>query len=112
MHCVFPCDGQDPANPGVIVMYDPTTGGVLGSGTACVYTDADVRATVAAARAAQAEWVKTSFAERGEVLKLINDYVVENQDLICRVACRDTGKTSALRPQSSRVKHVALPFRA
>lgn len=59
-----------------------------------VYSESDVKATVEAARVAQAEWVKTSFAERGEVLKLINDYIVRNQDLICRVASRDTGKTS------------------
>lgn len=94
----IPTRAQDPNNPGVIITYDPATGGVLGTGTARVYTDAEVRATVAAARVAQAEWVKTSFAERGEVLKLINDYIVENQDLICRVACRDTGKTSKSPP--------------
>ena len=37
--------------------------------------------------------MKTSFAERGEVLKLLNDWIVENQDAICRIASRDTGKT-------------------
>lgn len=91
---------QDPADPTLIRMFDPTSGGVLGNGTAKVFTDADVQATVASARVAQAEWVKTSFAERGEVLKLINDYIVCNQDLICRVASRDTGKTSAF-PRTS-----------
>ena len=53
----------------------------------------DVQEAVNKARVAQKDWVKTSFAQRGEVLKLLNDYVVSNQALICRVASRDTGKT-------------------
>ena len=52
-----------------------------------------MQAAVDKARVAQKSWVKTSYAERGEVLKLLNDYIVSNQAMLCRVASRDTGKT-------------------
>jgi len=84
---------KDPNNKDIIRLFDPTDGAVLGNGSVKVDSDADVQEAVNKARVAQKDWVKTSFAQRGEVLKLLNDYVVSNQALICRVASRDTGKT-------------------
>jgi aldehyde dehydrogenase (NAD+) len=84
---------RDEANPNVIRLFDPTTGGALGKGVAKVFNADDVQGAVDKARKAQASWVKTTFAQRAEVLKVLNHFVVENQDLICRVSCRDTGKT-------------------
>lgn len=93
---VLPLEDQnirDPGDPTKIRLFDPTSGGVLGDGLAEVFTAEDIQAAVDKARIAQKSWVKTTFAERGEVLKVLNDFVTENQDLICRVSCRDTGKT-------------------
>ena len=53
-----------------------------------------MREGIARARAAQKDWAKTSFAERKRVLMSLLDFVVENQDTICKVAARDSGKTS------------------
>ena len=52
--------------------------------------------TVARARAAQAQWAQTTYEQRREVLRVLLDFVVDNQEGLCRVACRDTGKTSKL----------------
>lgn len=54
----------------------------------------EVEQAVLVARAAQTKWARTSFSQRRDLLRLLNDYVVENQEAICRVAARDTGKTS------------------
>ena len=48
---------------------------------------------MAEARTAQRSWAQTTYAQRCEWLRLMNDYIVANQELLCRVACRDTGKT-------------------
>jgi acyl-CoA reductase-like NAD-dependent aldehyde dehydrogenase len=37
--------------------------------------------------------MKTTFAQRRAVLQSLLNYIVEHQEEICRVACRDTGKT-------------------
>ena len=44
------------------------------------------------ARVAQVEWAKTSFAERKRVLACLQNYILDNQDDIARVASRDSGK--------------------
>lgn len=44
------------------------------------------------ARVAQVEWAKTSFAERKRVLVCLQNYILDNQDDIARVASRDSGK--------------------
>jgi acyl-CoA reductase-like NAD-dependent aldehyde dehydrogenase len=43
---------------------------------------------------AQIEWSKTSFEERRAVLRSLLNFILENQEAICQVGCRDTGKTS------------------
>src|SRR4051812_1250992 len=55
----------------------PFTGGLLGTVPRC--TPDDVRAAAARARAAQAAWAQTSFAERRRVLLRFHDLVLERQ---------------------------------
>ncbi len=52
-------------------------------------------AAIARARAAQPAWAATSFAERRRVLRCLLQYIVDHQEDICRVAARDSGKSSA-----------------
>lgn len=80
-------------NPKLINCYDPCTGGLLGSGVSKVMSREEVVTAVQHARAAQQQWMTTSFHQRRLVLKALLDYVVANQEVICRVAARDTGKT-------------------
>jgi len=49
---------------------------------------------VKAAKQAQQEWGKSSFAERRNLLLDILDWVVENQEQIIIWSTRDSGKTS------------------
>lgn len=44
------------------------------------------------ARLAQLEWAKTTFAERKRVLECLQNYILDHQDDIARVASRDSGK--------------------
>ena len=39
-------------------------------------------------------WSKTSFAHRKMLMRSLKAWVIRDMDAICRVACRDTGKTS------------------
>lgn len=72
--------------------YDPATGYHLGNIPSP--TIEQVREAYAKAQNAQKKWAKTSFEERRAVLNSLLDFVLENQEAICRVGCRDTGKTS------------------
>lgn len=83
---------KDPAHPRRIVCYDPSTAYHLD--TIESPTVQDVKTAYEKARKAQEKWAKTSFEERRAVLRSLLDYVLENQETICRVGCRDTGKTS------------------
>ena len=70
---------------------DPATGERLGEVPAL--TPAEVREQVERARKAQAEWGKTSFAERRRVLQHLLDMLIEHADALCEEICRDAGKT-------------------
>jgi acyl-CoA reductase-like NAD-dependent aldehyde dehydrogenase len=74
-----------------IQCYAPATGRVLGLVNPST-KDAIDRA-VDAAEKAQAEWSKTTFLQRKQVLQSLMRYVLENAEQICRVACLDSGKT-------------------
>jgi acyl-CoA reductase-like NAD-dependent aldehyde dehydrogenase len=75
-----------------VLCFDPATGEKLAEIKA--WTPNDVKVACAKARAAQADWSKTSFAERRKVLGSLLRFVVQNQETICKVAARDSGKTS------------------
>ncbi|KAL2149915.1 hypothetical protein VTH82DRAFT_7591 [Thermothelomyces myriococcoides] len=74
-----------------IQCYAPATGQFLGLVNPST-TNAIDRA-VEQAQAAQKKWAATSFRERRAVLRSMLQYVLDNQDEICRVACLDSGKT-------------------
>lgn len=73
-----------------IPCYDPGTLEVLG--TAPVMSPAQVTDVCRRAAAAQKEWAKSSFAQRRLLLRTIQRFVLENQEAICKVSARDSGK--------------------
>jgi acyl-CoA reductase-like NAD-dependent aldehyde dehydrogenase len=70
---------------------DPATGEFLGE--VPVMDRAEVEARLVRARAAQAAWRETSFAQRRRVVRRILDHVLEHSDELCRMIARDSGKT-------------------
>ncbi|CAI5460187.1 unnamed protein product [Closterium sp. Yama58-4] len=70
--------------------YDPATLQYLGFSPALKASD--VKEHVARARQAQQQWAHSSFEQRRQFLRVLMRYVVENQDLICRVSARESGK--------------------
>ncbi len=74
-----------------IPCHDPATQERLGEVE--VMDEVAVRFAVERARAAQAGWAKTSFAERRAVMQSLLDHIVEHQEELCWVAVRDSGKT-------------------
>ncbi|CAG8575336.1 2488_t:CDS:2 [Paraglomus brasilianum] len=82
---------RDPNDPTVIICYDPATGKYLS--TVKAHTAVDVTEAISRARIAQKSWEKTSFAERKRVLNSLLNYIIEYQEEICWVTCRDSGKT-------------------
>jgi hypothetical protein len=79
------------ARPGRVQCYAPAT--MLFLGEEPVTPPEGVRAAVARARAAQAVWARSSFAERRRVLRTIKAVVLAQRDDIVRLSCLDTGKT-------------------
>ncbi len=75
----------------VIECFEPATRRKLGE--VAVATPEDVRAVVARARRAQAEYRTTTFRERRALLTAILEHVLENADDLCEHIVRDAGKT-------------------
>jgi acyl-CoA reductase-like NAD-dependent aldehyde dehydrogenase len=80
---------EDPG--GAIEAISPGTGESLGWVPAD--SPASVRRKVAAARAAQAAFAKTSFAQRRALLNVLRAYMLEEQHDLCALSAIDTGKT-------------------
>src|SRR5438876_372477 len=76
---------------GTLAVYEPGSGKLLGE--VRVATAAQVRETVAAAKAAQVEWARKSFAERREVLLRFKDLLLQRADEFCDHISRENGKT-------------------
>ncbi|HHH30702.1 MAG TPA: aldehyde dehydrogenase family protein [Polyangiaceae bacterium] len=74
-----------------IPCHEPATGKVLGEAEAMDATA--VREVVRKARAAQAAWGQTSFAERRAFMRELLDEILASQERICEIAVRDSGKT-------------------
>ncbi|KAF8130467.1 meiotic sister-chromatid recombination aldehyde dehydrogenase [Mycena galopus ATCC 62051] len=74
-----------------ITCFDPATGMHL----ATLKADSEEEITVKIDLAAEAQktWRQTSFGRRRRVMRSLNKWLVENQDVCARTACRDTGKT-------------------
>ncbi|RCH86189.1 Meiotic Sister-Chromatid recombination aldehyde dehydrogenase [Rhizopus azygosporus] len=81
-------DMKDPSN---MICYDPSTGYHLDTIPSPAATK--VKELYERTSSAQLEWSKTSFEERRAVLRSLLDFILENQEVICQVGCRDTGKT-------------------
>lgn len=75
----------------VIECFEPATRARLGE--VKVDDEGRVRAAIAAARAAQEDWKRTSFETRRRVLGRIRDRILDDADGLCEAICRDTGKT-------------------
>ena len=77
-----------------ITCFDPATG--LHLDTLLTDNIDEIEAKINRAEAAQVGWRKTSFADRKRVIRSLKKWLVENQEVCARVACRDTGKTRTL----------------
>lgn len=74
-----------------IQCYAPATGEFLGF--ANPHTPEGIDRAIEKSQAAQVKWAKTTFAQRRQVLRCIQAFVMDNQEAICQVACIDSGKT-------------------
>jgi acyl-CoA reductase-like NAD-dependent aldehyde dehydrogenase len=74
-----------------IPCYDPGTFDVLGPDMKAMTRD-EVVARIEKARVAQSQWKRSTFAQRRLLLKIIARFILDNQDDICRVSARDSGK--------------------
>lgn len=74
-----------------IQCYAPATGQFLAFVNPS--TPAAIDRAIEQARTAQKKWANTTFAQRRAVLRTMLQYVLDNQEEICRVACLDSGKT-------------------
>ena len=71
--------------------YDPGNMRALGPNLPAMRAE-EVRERIAKAAKAQREWAKSSFATRRKLLRVIQRFILEEQDTICRVSARDSGK--------------------
>ena len=76
---------------GTLAVYEPGSGKLLGE--VRVATPAAVRETVQAARAAQVEWARKSFAQRREVMMRFKELLLQRADEFCDHISRENGKT-------------------
>jgi succinate-semialdehyde dehydrogenase/glutarate-semialdehyde dehydrogenase len=96
---VFPAQEQAPGRvgqgaitpQGTLAVYEPGSGKLLGE--VRVATGHQVRDTVQAARAAQVEWARKSFAERGAVILRFKELLLQRADEFCDHISRENGKT-------------------
>ncbi|KAJ3239503.1 Meiotic Sister-Chromatid recombination aldehyde dehydrogenase [Chytriomyces hyalinus] len=82
---------QDPANPDVITCFDPATGRFLGTRTPT--TRKQVYEIVARSKKAQETYQKSSWQLRRDILATFHEYIIREQEGICRVSARSSGKT-------------------
>ena len=76
---------------GTLAVYEPGSGKLLGE--VRVSTRDQVRDTVQAAKVAQVEWARKTFAERREVLLRFKDLLLQRADGFCDHISRENGKT-------------------
>ena len=81
---------QISSEPDKVQCWDPSTLQFLG--TVPAMNTEEVEALCAKAAKAQKTWSKTNYAQRRMVLRTIQKYIIENQENICRVCARDSGK--------------------
>ncbi|TDL28101.1 ALDH-like protein [Rickenella mellea] len=81
---------RDP-NKDYITCFDPATAMFID--TVEVDKGDGITRKIASAQRAQKSWMHSTFADRRRVLRSLLKWLVDNQELCARVACRDTGKT-------------------
>lgn len=74
-----------------ITCFDPATG--IHLATLKADSEEEITNKIALAAEAQKTWRQTNFGRRRRVLRSLNKWLVENQEVCARTACRDTGKT-------------------
>lgn len=74
-----------------ITSFDPATS--LHIGTYVSDDEKDIKDKIRKSAQAQKTWKKTSFTQRRRVVRSLLKWLVDNQEVCARVACRDTGKT-------------------
>ncbi|XVE82262.1 hypothetical protein DITRI_Ditri15bG0134200 [Diplodiscus trichospermus] len=87
----IPPRGRTQQSDRKVQCYEPATMKYLGYFPAL--TPAEVEERVAHARKAHKIWAKSSFKQRRQFLRILLKYIIEQQELICEVSSRDTGKT-------------------
>lgn len=80
-----------PSEPNKIQSFCPATGQSLGTFDTTSRQDLDEK--IALASKAQQSWSKSAFTTRRRVLRTLSRYIIDHQEDIARVACRDSGKT-------------------
>jgi acyl-CoA reductase-like NAD-dependent aldehyde dehydrogenase len=85
-----PAQGSVTAH-GTLAVYEPGNGKLVGE--VRVSSPAQVREVVTAARAAQNEWARKSYQQRGEVLRRFQQLVLDRADEIADLIVRENGKT-------------------
>ncbi|KAI3607594.1 meiotic sister-chromatid recombination aldehyde dehydrogenase [Moniliophthora roreri] len=74
-----------------ITSYDPSNG--LHIVTTLADNGSEITEKIRKAAVAQKKWRQTTFTQRRRVIRSLKTWLVDNQELCARVACRDTGKT-------------------
>lgn len=74
-----------------ITSFDPATS--LHLGTFVADDEREIQGKMRRAVEAQKKWKKTTFIQRRRVVRSLLKWLVDNQEVCARVACRDTGKT-------------------
>ncbi|KAK2460632.1 hypothetical protein APHAL10511_007102 [Amanita phalloides] len=74
-----------------ITSFDPATS--LHLSTDLADDEKDIQEKIGKAAGAQKTWKQTSFTQRRRVVRSLLKWLVDNQEVCARVACRDTGKT-------------------
>ncbi|RLV93351.1 putative aldehyde dehydrogenase-like protein [Spathaspora sp. JA1] len=77
--------------PNKIQSYCPATGQYLG--TFVTTSPEEMDEQILSAKTAQQAWKSCSFSVRRKLLKTLAMFILENQENIARIACRDSGKT-------------------
>lgn len=80
-----------PSEPCKIQSYCPATAQYLGTFDCTSRTEMDEQ--IRKAEIAQKEWAQSSFVVRKKLLRTLNQFLLDNQEDVARVACRDSGKT-------------------
>ncbi|KAK6454430.1 meiotic sister-chromatid recombination aldehyde dehydrogenase [Scheffersomyces xylosifermentans] len=80
-----------PNEPNKIQSYCPATGQYLGTFSAT--SKEEMNQQIINAKKAQNSWKNSNFSLRRQVLKTLSRYILDNQQDIARIACRDSGKT-------------------